>query len=59
MLEGMLWVMRSAGAWRDLPLHFGPWQSVYSRYQTWAHEGLWHRILALLHPDETDLLFET
>lgn len=59
MLDGMLWVMRSGRAWRDLPSAFGPWQSIYSRYQHWCRDGLWHRILALLHPDDDGSLFDT
>ena len=51
MLAGMLWVMRTGGAWRDLPEQFGPWQSVHSRYQRWRKAGTWQRILALLEQE--------
>lgn len=59
MLEGMLWVMRSGRSWRDLPAHFGRWQSVYGRYQLWRRDGLWDRLLAILHPDGETSLFDT
>lgn len=51
VLEGMLWVMRSGTAWRFLPGQFGPWQTIYSRYQRWCKEGIWHQILEILHPE--------
>jgi transposase len=49
MVEGMLWVMRSGTAWRFLPPQFGPWQTIYSRYQRWCKDGIWQRIVAVLH----------
>jgi hypothetical protein len=43
LLEGMLWVMERGGSWRELPQHFGKWNTVYCRYRKWRREGLWHR----------------
>ena len=51
ILEGMLWVMRTGSAWRFLPEHFGPWQTIHSRYQRWGKGGIWQQIMALLHPE--------
>jgi hypothetical protein len=48
IVEGMLWVMHTGGAWRELPMEFGAWQTVYSRYVRWRREGLWARMLAVL-----------
>lgn len=52
ILEGMFWVMRSGGSWRDLPASFGPWQTLYSRYQRWCKAGIWQKILDALNLDE-------
>ena len=49
IVEGILWVMQTGSAWRDLPERFGPWQTVASRYQRWRKEGRWARILQILH----------
>lgn len=52
ILAGMLWVARTGAAWRDLPAHFGPWQTVHGRYQRWRKAGIWPQILdALAHGD--------
>lgn len=51
LLEGILWVMRSGHAWRDLPAGYGPWQTAYHRLRQWHHAGLWERICRILHPD--------
>src|SRR4051812_11495119 len=30
--------------WRDLPERFGPWKSVYNRFNNWAKKGHWEVI---------------
>jgi hypothetical protein len=57
LLEGMLWVMRSGHAWRDLPARFGPWQTAYHRLRQWHHAGLWDAVCRILHPHADPPLF--
>lgn len=52
-LEGMLAVMHSGGPWREVPPACGPWQTVYTRYARWVRTGLWDRIAAILHPNDS------
>ena len=52
ILCGMLWVVRTGAAWRDLPAHFGPWETVRSRYDRWRDTGIWPQILAALAHDD-------
>ena len=52
-LNGMLWVMQTGHAWRDVPSSFGPWHAVYDRYRTWRTRGLWEAIVTVLHPEGT------
>jgi hypothetical protein len=52
MLSGMLWVVGTGSAWRDLPAHFGPWETVHSRYHRWRKAGTWQQILEVLSHDE-------
>lgn len=44
VISGILWVIRVGCAWRDLPGHFGKWQTVYKRFNRWRREGLWDRV---------------
>jgi hypothetical protein len=45
VIDGMLWVQSSGASWRDLPEEeFGPWQTIYYRYNRWCKEGLWQGI---------------
>jgi len=49
VIDGMLWVHASGASWRDLPEEeFGPWQTIYDRYNRWRKEGLWQQIAELL-----------
>jgi hypothetical protein len=48
ILEGMLWVMRTGRSWRELPVEFGSWKTVYSRYRRWRKEGRWQQIIEVL-----------
>lgn len=49
VIDGMLWVHASGASWRDLPEEeFGPWQTIYYRYNRWRKEGLWQQITELL-----------
>jgi len=50
ILAGMLWVMHTGAPWRAIPAHFGPWHTIYSRYQRWRDDGAWQRILDALNP---------
>lgn len=56
IVEGILWVMRTGSAWRDLPKRFGPWQTVVSRYQRWRKEGRWARMLQVLQRPDVPIL---
>jgi hypothetical protein len=52
LLAGMLWVARTGSTWRDLPAHFGPWETVHSRYQRWRKAGIWQQILEALSQND-------
>ena len=49
MLNGVLWVLRTGAAWRDVPLRYGPWQTVYTHFRAWRAAGAYDCILAALH----------
>lgn len=48
--DGVLWVARTGVPWRDLPARFGPWNSVWRRFDRWAKKGIWLRVFEVL-PD--------
>jgi hypothetical protein len=48
ILAGILWIVRTGAAWRELPSAYGPWPTVYSRFRRWRQAGIWQRILETL-----------
>ena len=45
MLNGVLWIVCSGAAWRDLPERFGAWSTVYQRYRDWRDDGTLEQVL--------------
>lgn len=52
MINGIRWRMRTGAPWRDVPRRYGPWQSVYDRFNRWSKDGTWDRILRALQGTE-------
>lgn len=40
LVEGMLYITKNGCNWRDLPLCFPPWQTVYWYFRKWSKEGI-------------------
>lgn len=50
VINGVLWILHTGAPWRDLPrATYGPWQTVYERFNRWSKDGTWGRILEALH----------
>jgi putative transposase len=47
-LEGIIWRYRTGSPWRDVPDHFGAWQSVWERHRRWSDDGTYVRIFAVV-----------
>ena len=57
-LDGIFWITRTGGQWRDLPDEFGVWNSVYRQFRRWTLLGVWDVLLdalAELDPDAAAL----
>ena len=48
VVNGIMWILNSGSPWRDLPERYGPWKTVYNRFNRWRGEGLFERILKRL-----------
>jgi transposase len=45
MVEGIVYRYRTGIAWRDLPVVFGSWQTVWTWHHRLAADGTWDRVL--------------
>jgi len=48
MLNGIIWTLRTGAPWRDLPERYGPWKSVYGRFNRWSRDGTFDKIIEAL-----------
>ena len=47
-VEAVLYRYRTGMPWRDLPERYGPYTTVYNRFNRWAKAGIWLRIFEAL-----------
>lgn len=50
-VEAVLWIVRTSSPWRDLPLVFGNWNSVFRRFSRWSRDGVWWNLFNALADD--------
>ena len=53
IVHGILWILHTGAPWRDLPERYGPWPTVFTRFNQWRRDGTWARIVTSLL-DELD-----
>ena len=51
-IDAVLYRAKVGMPWRDLPPRFGPWKSVYNRFNNWAERGVWKSIFEELKEDD-------
>jgi transposase len=51
IINGILWILRTATPWRDLPSRYGAWSTVASRFYRWRKKGLWDQLFELIQQD--------
>jgi transposase len=48
VIEGVFHRVRAGCPWRDLPVQYGNWKTVYNRHRRWSGDGTWELILDAL-----------
>jgi transposase len=50
-IEAILWKFRTGIPWRDLPKYFGPYSSIFNKFNLWSKRGIWKKLNLDLHCD--------
>ena len=48
VVNGIFYVLRTGSPWRDLPERYGPYTTVYNRFNRWARKGVWLKMFEAL-----------
>jgi transposase len=48
VISGIVHMLRSGGRWRDCPAAYGPYTTIYNRYNRWRRQGVWEAIFRAL-----------
>ena len=44
IVDAMLSVVKIGCQWRQLPVNFSPWRSIYQQFYIWRDNGVWERV---------------
>lgn len=45
VLNGIFYHLRSGSPWVDLPERYGPYTTVYNRFNRWRKKGVWDKLM--------------
>ncbi len=48
VISGIVHMLRSGARWRDCPEEYGPYTTVYNRFNRWSRQGIWYEIFEAL-----------
>ena len=48
VISGIVHMLKSGARWRDCPSEFGPYTTVYNRFNRWAKAGVWLKVFETL-----------
>ena len=51
VFNAILWVLSSGAPWRDLPPHYGNWNSIFHKFRQWCAQNVFENILKALVTD--------
>jgi len=48
VISGIVHMLRSGARWRDCPPAYGPYTTIYNRFNRWSRQGIWFEIFEAL-----------
>jgi transposase len=57
IVNAIFYVLRTGMPWRDLPIRYGPYTTIYNRFNRWSRRGIWKRVFDRLASKSRDSLY--
>jgi transposase len=48
VISGIIHMLRTGARWRDCPSEYGPYTTIYNRFNRWSKQGVWEDVFYLL-----------
>jgi transposase len=48
VISGIVHMLRSGARWRDWPAAYGPYTTIYNRFNRWSRQGIWFEMFEAL-----------
>lgn len=48
VISGIMHMLKTGGRWRDCPAEYGPYTTIYNRFNRWSQQGVWEQIFYAL-----------
>ena len=48
VISGIVHMLRSGARWRDCPPEYGPYTTIYNRFNRWSRQGIWRDMFEAL-----------
>lgn len=48
VISGIIHMLKTGARWRDCPLEYGPYTTVYNRFNRWSKQGVWEDVFYAL-----------
>jgi len=53
-INAVFYILKTGTPWRDLPMRFGNWKTIYNRFANWSKAGRFERIFKALQLELDD-----
>jgi len=50
-IEAIYWMARTGAQWRELPIEYGEWNSVFKRFNAWSKKKIWDKLFTFCSQD--------
>ncbi len=48
VISGIIHMLKTGGRWRDCPQVYGPYTTIYNRFNRWSKQGVWEDVFYAL-----------